>query len=162
MSQPTFPNIDPPLERSEVLNWLISSVAYEELGLSHIINAEGEKLQFILGTQPGLTGGSATIDDALAANESVQNTLENMLSNQMMLNGKLIAALNAPAFTGPTGATAPTIYAQHLKALQTLQNERPPSITAKTGCPIWASCLCVLPLLCPHGHEQQGIKFIAL
>lgn len=108
MSQPTFPNIDPPLERSEVLNWLISSVAYEELGLSHIINAEGEKLQFILGTQPGLTGGSATIDDALAANESVQNTLENMLSNQMMLNGKLIAALNAPAFTGPTGATGPT------------------------------------------------------
>lgn len=108
MSQPTFPIIDPPLDRSDVLNWIISSVAYEELGLSHIINAEGEKLQFILGTQPGLTGGAATIADALEANDSVQSTLENMLSNQMMLNGKLSVALNAPAFTGPTGVTGPT------------------------------------------------------
>lgn len=105
MSQPTFPSIDPPLERSDVLNWIISSVAYEELGLSHIINAEGEKLQFILGTQPGLTGVAATIADALEANGSVQSTLEGMLSNQMMLNGKLSVALNAPAFTGPAGAT---------------------------------------------------------
>lgn len=108
MSQPTYPNIDPPLERDQVLNWIISSVASEELSLSHIINAEGEKLQFILGTQPGLTGGAATIQDALTTNESVRGTLEHLLNNQMMLNGKLAYALDAPAFRGVTGATGAT------------------------------------------------------
>lgn len=108
MSQPSFPIIDPPLQRDDMLNQIISSIAMEELSLSHIINAEGEKLQFILGTLPGLTGGNATIEDALAGNESVRNTLENMISNQMMLNGKLSAALGAPAFLGGTGATGPT------------------------------------------------------
>ena len=43
----------------------------EELGLSHILNAEGEKLQYILGTLPGLSGPPATVSDVLAANESV-------------------------------------------------------------------------------------------
>lgn len=107
MSMPNFPNLDPPLERDEVLNQLISSIAFEELALSHIVNAEGEKLQYILGTLPGLSG-AATIEDALDANQSIKETLENMISNQMMLNGKLAAALNAPAFIGPTGATGAT------------------------------------------------------
>lgn len=108
MSQPTFPNIDPALQRGDVLNQIIASIAFEELALSHIINTEGEKLQFILGTLPGLTGGNATVTDALDANESVRNTLENMLSNQMMLNGKLGAALAAPTTMGVTGITGPT------------------------------------------------------
>lgn len=108
MSQPTFPNINPPLSRSEVLNWVISSVASEELSLSHILNTEGEKLQFVLGTLPGLAGGAATIADALGTNESVQNTLEHLLNNQILLNGKLFAALSAPAFSGVTGVTGPT------------------------------------------------------
>lgn len=108
MSQATFPNIDPPLTRQEVLNWIVSSVAMEELGLSHIINSEGERLQFILGTLPGLIGGGASIAEVLETNESVREMLEHMMSNQMMLNGKLSAALDAPAFLGVTGATGPT------------------------------------------------------
>lgn len=108
MSQPSFPIINPPLERDDVLNQLIVSIASEELGLSHIINAEGEKLQFILGTLPGLTGGNADIEDVLDANQSVQDTLDSILSNQLLLNAKLYAALNAPAIPGPTGATGAT------------------------------------------------------
>lgn len=111
MSMPSFIPPDPALTRSEVLNWLISSIAMEEAGLSHIINAEGEKLQFILGTLPGLTGGAATIEDALNANKSVQNTMEDMISNQLMLNSKLSSVLNAPSYLGvigATGATGPT------------------------------------------------------
>ena len=44
MSQPTFPQIDPPLSREGSLNQIIASIAMEELSLSHILNAEGEKL----------------------------------------------------------------------------------------------------------------------
>ena len=55
MSMPSFPNIDPPIQREDAVNQILSSIAMEELGLSHILNAEGEKLQYILGTIPGLT-----------------------------------------------------------------------------------------------------------
>ncbi|WP_240927491.1 hypothetical protein [Paenibacillus thiaminolyticus] len=52
MSQANIPNITPivTLSREEALNLLLASVAIEELGLAHIINAEAEKLQFAIGT----------------------------------------------------------------------------------------------------------------
>ncbi|UTW69086.1 hypothetical protein KHA80_18360 [Anaerobacillus sp. HL2] len=47
MSLPNIPNIKPDidLDRDDVINLLIASIALEEIGLSHILNAEGEKLQ---------------------------------------------------------------------------------------------------------------------
>ena len=65
MSMPSFPNIDPPIQREDAVNQILSSIAMEELGLSHILNAEGEKLQYILGTIPGLSGPAATVSDVL-------------------------------------------------------------------------------------------------
>lgn len=56
MSLPSFPVVNPPIEREDAVNQILSSIAMEELGLSHILNAEGEKLQYILGTLPGLSG----------------------------------------------------------------------------------------------------------
>ena len=47
----------------------------EELALSHIINAEGEKLQYILGTLPG-TKPCAGPQDVLAVNKSVSSLLD--------------------------------------------------------------------------------------
>ena len=41
MSLPTFPPIEPPLSREGSINEIISSIAAEELSLSHILNAEG-------------------------------------------------------------------------------------------------------------------------
>ena len=52
MSQPNFPVIDPPLTRDGSVNEIIASIAAEELSLSHILNAEGEKLQYVLGKLP--------------------------------------------------------------------------------------------------------------
>ena len=52
MSLPSFPVVNPPIEREDAVNQILSSIAMEELGLSHILNAEGEKLQYILGTLP--------------------------------------------------------------------------------------------------------------
>lgn len=106
LSQPTFPS-NPDITRDDAVNQILSSVAMEELGLSHIINAEGEKLQYILGTLPGITGPAATIEDVLNANESVQNLLQNASYNQLLLRSKMQQALAASEMTGATGPTGP-------------------------------------------------------
>jgi hypothetical protein len=108
MSLPNFPNIDPPIERGDAINMILSSIAMEELGLSHILNAEGEKLQFILGTLPGLTGGSPTIEEVINANESVHDVLDSAVQNHLLLNSKMFSALSTPVIPGITGATGVT------------------------------------------------------
>ena len=108
MSLPSFPNVDPPIERENAVNQILSSIAMEELGLSHILNAEGEKMQYILGTLPGLSGPAATVKDVLNANESVRSLLETAVQNQIFLKGKMQGALDASPMQGPTGPTGPT------------------------------------------------------
>lgn len=107
MSLPEFPTITPPLSREDAINQIISSIAMEELGLSHIINAEGEKLQYVLGTLSGVTGPSATIDDILKVNESVRAVLQGATESQTLLRSKLQQALNSGVLTGPTGPQGP-------------------------------------------------------
>ena len=107
MSLPTFPSISPALTREDAINQILASIAMEELGLSHIINAEGEKLQYILGTLPGMSGPPATVKDVLAANESVRSTLESVAQNQLFFKSKMQAALNSSEMQGPTGPTGP-------------------------------------------------------
>ncbi len=106
MSQPTFPQIDPPLSREGSLNQIIASIAMEELSLSHILNAEGEKLQYVLGTLPGLDEAAA-LEEVLQVNQSVQGTLSGIVEQQMMLSAKLSDALKAPTLPGPAGPTGP-------------------------------------------------------
>lgn len=117
MSLPTFPIIDPPLTREGSLNEIISSIAAEELSLSHILNAEGEKLQYVLGTLPGLETAAA-LDEVMQVNQSVQETLSNVMEQQMLLTGKLTTAMSAPILpgpTGPTGATGAFLIGKHNK-----------------------------------------------
>jgi len=107
MSQPTFPQ-PTNLTREEAINQILSSIAMEELGLSHVFNAEGEKIQYVLGTLSGAAPDTpATIDQVLQVNDSVQQTLQQAASNQLLLNAKMSAALNAPIVPGATGPTGP-------------------------------------------------------
>ena len=108
MSQPNFPSISPPISREDAINQILASIAMEELGLSHVINAEGEKLQYILGTIPGLSGPPATVTDVLEVNESVRDVLNSTVQTQMFLNAKLQNALSSSVLPGPTGPTGPT------------------------------------------------------
>lgn len=105
MSQPQFPST-PDLSRPSAINQVISSIASEELALSHIINTEGEKIQYAMGALPGLVGGS-TITDVLDINNSAGNMLNTVLENQIVLTGKLSEALQAPVLLGATGPTGP-------------------------------------------------------
>lgn len=108
MSQPSFSTISPAFTREDVINQILSSIAMEELGLSHILNTEGEKLQYILGTLPGISDPPATVADVLAANESVRGMIDTISQNQLFYKNKMQNALNASEMQGPTGPTGPT------------------------------------------------------
>ncbi|MFE6707654.1 collagen-like protein [Bacillus thuringiensis] len=109
MSQANLPNITPDitLSRTESLDLIIASIALEELALAHILNAEAEKIQYVLGTLPGLSP-AATISNVLAVNESVNCVLQSATQKQMYLQNKLKSVLQAPSLTGPPGPTGPT------------------------------------------------------
>ena len=80
------------MTREEALTMILASIAMEELALSHILNAEGEKLQYILGTLPN-TNPCACPQDVLAVNKSVTALVEAVTQNQMLLKNKLDAVL---------------------------------------------------------------------
>ena len=91
MSMPNIPNMNPQINISteEALNMLIASVAMEDMSLSNIVNVQGEKIQYILETlQKGETAGF-TLKDINEANRSLDKTLRNVISNQMLLQFKL-------------------------------------------------------------------------
>ncbi|ARJ74675.1 hypothetical protein B7941_09185 [Bacillus velezensis] len=110
MSQPNLPNITPvvTLSRDDTINLVLSSIAMEELGMAHILNAEGEKIQYALGTIPGLTGPPSSLADILNLNESVRDTLDSLMKQELLLGSKLDSISNIPTLAGPTGATGPT------------------------------------------------------
>ncbi|PGR90459.1 hypothetical protein COC68_26420, partial [Bacillus thuringiensis] len=109
MSQANIPNITPniSLTREESINLILASIALEELGLAHIINAEAEKIQYAIGTLSGLSP-AATLDEILAVNESVNQTIQTALKTQMLLQSKLDSVIKTPVLTGPPGPPGPT------------------------------------------------------
>lgn len=99
MSMPNIPNINPiiDLEMEGSINMILSSIAMEEIGLSHIINAEAEKVQYIVGTLKTACqyeSAHRSIDDLLRINNSVDKTLKGVLKNQMMLHMKFEDAID--------------------------------------------------------------------
>jgi len=89
MSLPDIPNSTPhsALTRQEVINMLISSIALEETSLSRLINAESDKIQYVLKMS------DIRIDDILQVNRSVERMLRSIIKNQMLLQFKLEDAL---------------------------------------------------------------------
>ncbi|MBD0405974.1 collagen-like protein [Bacillus sp. 1021] len=110
MSQPNVPNITPVVihSRDDTIDLLLSSIAMEELGMAHILDAEGEKIQYALGTIPGLTGPQSSLADILNLNESVRHTLDSLMKQELLLGSKLDSISNVPSLAGPTGPTGPT------------------------------------------------------
>jgi len=95
MSIPKFPDL-PNLTVEGSVAQILSSIALEEVALSHVINAEGEKIQYALGTLEGARPPeNPTIEQILLINESVQDTLNAVSMNQVFLLGKMSTALNA-------------------------------------------------------------------
>ena len=102
MLMPTFPKNDPPLAQEGSLNATIFSIATEELSLSHLLNMEGEKLQYVLGALPGLVG-AASLDEVIQVNKNVKDTPSGIVEQQTLLASKLAGATKFPMLPGPAG-----------------------------------------------------------
>jgi len=93
MSMPNIPDVDAKIKITleDSVNLILASIAFEELGLAHIINAEAEKIQYVLGTLDGenTEKPERSIEDLLAIDESVNETLKNTIKKEMLLQFKL-------------------------------------------------------------------------
>lgn len=68
--------------RDQAITDIIESVALQETGLSHIINAEGEKIQKIVAT-------ATSAQELLDVNKSVEKMLGAVAQLEMILHAKL-------------------------------------------------------------------------
>lgn len=95
MSVPNFPQDITKINWEEAMSMIVASIAMEELALSHILNAEGEKLQYVLGTLHKERKCCVSTEQILKVNESVERVLEKIETNQLLLKGKLDLAVKA-------------------------------------------------------------------
>ncbi|MFD3448189.1 hypothetical protein ACFDTO_26710 [Microbacteriaceae bacterium 4G12] len=112
MSFPNVPNVTPTisLTTAQTVPLLLASIAFEELGLAHMINAEAEKLQLVLGTLPGgtkLDPGTVTITNLLDIDTSVQRTLKDIIKKEMLLEFKFENILELLAITSVISPITP-------------------------------------------------------
>jgi hypothetical protein len=111
MSVPNIPNVTAMISitTGQAIDLLLSSIAFEELGLAHILNAEGEKIQSVLGTLPGLTATVPSISNLEAIDTSVSNTLHNVIKKEMLLEFKLEDLIQLIPLTTPSPTCPCTI-----------------------------------------------------
>ena len=76
VSMPEFPEINPDMKCDTALNMILTSIAMEGLALSHIINTEGEKLQYVMGTLKTSCGIKPSISEILSVNQNVNCLLD--------------------------------------------------------------------------------------
>ncbi|MCL1802035.1 MAG: prealbumin-like fold domain-containing protein [Eubacteriaceae bacterium] len=96
MSLPEFPTMPDNVGFDDIVSEILTSIAMEEIGLSHILNAEGEKLQYVLGTADGENiAVKPSIEEILEVNEAVRGTIAAVSMNQIFLYDKLSSVLKA-------------------------------------------------------------------
>ncbi len=81
MSMPVIEPSD--TSRDQAITDLIESIALEETALSHILNAEGEKLQAVIAIE------GVTTEELLAVNKSVECMVKAITQLEMVLKSKL-------------------------------------------------------------------------
>lgn len=107
----SFPNIpDTSLNFSattdEIKNLLLASIAFEELGLAHVINAEAEKIQSVLGTLKGPTAKNPSVNDLERIDNTVDRILKDVIMKEMLLLFKLQNVLSTTTDTNTTATSA--------------------------------------------------------
>ena len=92
MSVPNIPDVLPKIDlgRNDMINMLIGSIALEEIGISNILEAEGDKIQAFHGTIEGQEVNSdVRIDDLERLDNIVNNTLDAITKKELLLLMKL-------------------------------------------------------------------------
>lgn len=149
MSMPEFPKPNPDFTQEQALTMILSSIALEEAALSHIINAESEKIQYVLNqTQRGEY--AANLQDILAVNKSVTNLLEMVLQNQMILKSKMEKVLeHLPQPPSPPAPPEPP------RPPKPPCPPDPPCCVPTMCCIEYAFCLRAIPRLYCAGEALQ-------
>ena len=68
--------------RCQAITDIIASIALEQTALSHILNAEGEKLQKVIAE-------SSNVEELLCVNKSVNRMVDSITKLEFMLQSKL-------------------------------------------------------------------------
>ncbi len=92
MSMPSIPNIEPiiTLDAEKAAALLLASMAMEGMALSHIINAEAEKIQYVLGTLKGPKLESPpSFKQLMELDDSVSRVLKQVAAKQMLIHNML-------------------------------------------------------------------------
>jgi hypothetical protein len=98
MSFPTIPNVSVTINITTqgAINLLLASIAFEELGLAHIINSEAEKIQAVIGTLPNVHIPGVNLSNLIIIDETVEKVLKTVIKTQMLLEFKLEEVNNIP------------------------------------------------------------------
>ncbi|MGE5474204.1 MAG: hypothetical protein ACM3UU_08305 [Ignavibacteriales bacterium] len=92
MSMPQIPeNKHRPKLREAIID-LLESIALEEISLSHLLNAEAERIQAFIGKNQDFPT-SISIDEILCFNKTSSNLLDTIIMKEWILYKKLLAAL---------------------------------------------------------------------
>lgn len=87
MSLPNIPDINPDINicKEDVIKLLYTSIAMQEIGLSHILNAEGEILQYAIEKDKN----SCCFSEILKINESISQVMDKIYNMEKLLSEKL-------------------------------------------------------------------------
>jgi len=110
MSFPNILDVDPniSINRDKLINLLLASIAFEELGLAHLINAEAEKIQSVLGTLDGQRVKNPSVSDLERIDKALRRVLQDIIKKEMLLQFKLENVLSITSTTTTTSTTSTT------------------------------------------------------
>ena len=86
MGIPRFPDIGQPASQVEIIDRLLETIAFEELALAHLINAEAEKVQAVVAA--GIMG-PVSPEEIREINKAVLEVLEAAAQKEERLHRKL-------------------------------------------------------------------------
>ncbi len=92
MSMPNIPEVNTKIDitTTQASNVVLASIGFEELGLAHIINAEGEKIQSFLGTLEGQeVRKEVEIEELEKLDKIVNDSLKAITKKELLLLMKL-------------------------------------------------------------------------
>jgi hypothetical protein len=93
MSMPEFPKPENVLTKEQAINSILTSIAMEEAALSHIVNAEGEKIQYAI-AHTKCNNNSESMQKLLEINKSAANLIEQVGDIQILLKSKMCHVLS--------------------------------------------------------------------
>jgi len=115
MSFPNIPDINPEINLTceDSINLLLTSIALEEISLSKLLDAEKDKVIFVIDE---CKHNKSTIKDVLEINKSVDQTIKDIIKLQMLLQFKLENVgdlLPCSTSTSSTSTTTTTTTTTH-------------------------------------------------